>query len=79
MTQVHRTLDPAGVPPATGAAAGTQMAAATTARPVYRDVKNTVYSGREALGRTNVVAPPRPSPTVARGGFGRTGIGTASS
>jgi uncharacterized protein YgiB involved in biofilm formation len=77
-----RTLGgPAGVPPGTGAAAGTapQTAAATAARPVYRDVKNTVYSGREALGRTNVVAPPRPSPTVARGGFGRTGIGTVSS
>lgn len=49
-------------------------------RPVYRDVNNTVYSGREPLGQTRLLAPPRPSPTtVARGGFGRTGLGTVSS
>jgi uncharacterized protein YgiB involved in biofilm formation len=64
-------------PPAAGSAAPPPGAATT--RPVYRDVNNTVYSGRESLGRTNVVAPPRPSPTVARGGFGRTGTGTVSS
>jgi uncharacterized protein YgiB involved in biofilm formation len=74
-----RTLSGGGafVPPRTGAQAPAQTA--TTARPVYRDVNNTVYSGREALGRTHTVAPPRPSPTVARGGFGRTGTGTVSS
>jgi uncharacterized protein YgiB involved in biofilm formation len=76
-----RTLGgPAYVPPAAGQQAPpTQTASAATGRPVYRDVNNTVYSGRESLGRTNVVAPPRPSPTVARGGFGRTGTGTVSS
>jgi uncharacterized protein YgiB involved in biofilm formation len=67
---------PAFVPPAAGAQAPPQAA---TARPVYRDVNNTVYSGRETLGRTHTVAPPRPSPTVARGGFGRTGTSTVSS
>ena len=76
-----RTLGgPAYVPPAAGQQAPPQQtASAATGRPVYRDVNNTVYSGRESLGRTNVVAPPRPSPTVARGGFGRTGTGTVSS
>ena len=74
-----RTLGGGGafLPPGAGAQAPAQTA--TTARPVYRDVNNTVYSGREALGRTHTVAPPRPSPTVARGGFGSTGTGTVSS
>lgn len=74
-----RTLGgPAYVPPAAGAQAPAPQTAAA-GRPVYRDVNNTVYSGREALGRTQAIAPPRPSPTVARGGFGRTGTGTVSS
>jgi uncharacterized protein YgiB involved in biofilm formation len=69
---------PAFAPPGTAQqpAAG---AGAATGRPVYRDVNNTVYSGKESLGQTRVVAPPRPAPTVARGGFGRTGTGTVSS
>jgi uncharacterized protein YgiB involved in biofilm formation len=77
-----RTLGgPATMPPAAGTQAPPQQtaSAAGTARPVYRDVSNTVYSGRETLGRTQAIAPPRPSPTVARGGFGRTGTGTVSS
>jgi uncharacterized protein YgiB involved in biofilm formation len=74
-----RTLGgPGYVPPAAGAQAPSQQTAAA-GRPVYRDVNNTVYSGRETLGRTQAIAPPRPSPTVARGGFGRTGFGTVSS
>jgi uncharacterized protein YgiB involved in biofilm formation len=74
-----RTLGgPAYVPPTAGQQPA-QTASAATGRPVYRDVNNTVYSGRESLGRTQTIAPPRPSPTVARGGFGRTGTGTVSS
>jgi uncharacterized protein YgiB involved in biofilm formation len=73
-----RTLGgPGFVPPTTGAQAPPQAAA--RAQPVYRDVNNTVYSGNQTLGRTQALAPPRPSPTVARGGFGRTGTGTVSS
>jgi uncharacterized protein YgiB involved in biofilm formation len=83
-----RTLGgPGFVPPAAGAPPPGQQqatgggggASGFTSRPVYRDVNNTVYSGRETLGRTHTVAPPRPSPTVARGGFGRTGTSTVSS
>lgn len=48
-------------------------------QPVYRDVRNTVYSGDRTLGRTSIAPPPRPATNVARGGFGRTGTGTVSS
>jgi uncharacterized protein YgiB involved in biofilm formation len=67
--------------PAFGSGAGQQTASADTAtgKPVYRDVNNRVYSGSTSLGQTRVVAPPRPAPTVARGGFGSTGTGTVSS
>lgn len=62
------------------AAAGGTAGSAYYARPVYRDVNNAVYSGREALGTTRVLPPPKAAPTsIARGGFGRTGTGTVSS
>jgi uncharacterized protein YgiB involved in biofilm formation len=69
---------PAYMPPGQ-APQQTARADAPSGKPVYRDVNNRVYSGRESLGQTRVVAPPRPAPTVARGGFGRTGTGTVSS
>lgn len=69
---------PAFTPPGAGPQQ-TASADATTGKPVYRDVNNRVYSGNTSLGQTRVVAPPRPAPTVARGGFGSTGTGTVSS
>ncbi len=69
---------PVGSPPA-AAPQQTARADAATGKPVYRDVNNRVYSGRESLGQTRVMAPPRAAPGVARGGFGRTGTGTVSS
>lgn len=51
-----------------------------TSQPVYRDANNTVYSGRQALGQTRIMPPPKAAPSsVARGGFGRTGTGFGTS
>jgi uncharacterized protein YgiB involved in biofilm formation len=71
---------PGFVPPQAGTQAPPAGAGAATGKPVYRDVNNTVYSGRENLGQTRAFAPPRPAATsIARGGFGRSGTSTVSS
>lgn len=51
------------------------------AQPVYRDTSNTAYTGNKTLGRVNdrFSPPPRaPGDQVARGGFGRSAVGSAS-
>jgi uncharacterized protein YgiB involved in biofilm formation len=51
-------------------------------QPVYRDTDNRAYSGNKPIGRfdTASMPPPRaPANSVARGGFGRSAVGTSSS
>ncbi|MBI3710958.1 MAG: DUF1190 domain-containing protein [Proteobacteria bacterium] len=59
-----------------------------TAQPLYRDLNNTAYSGRDTVGRISEsrMSPPRApsggrvaSAGVARGGFGSSASGSASS
>jgi uncharacterized protein YgiB involved in biofilm formation len=49
-------------------------------QPVYRDTTNTAYSGNKTLGRVNerFSPPPRTPGQVARGGFGGSAVGPAS-
>lgn len=63
----------------TGSSGGSaRFGSYSSGRPVYRDVDNTVYSGKETLGQTRAFSPPRASST-SRGGFGRTGTTTVAS
>ena len=60
------------------------------AQPVYRDTKNTAYAGRQPLGTLDNSRMPPPqrvagtsgapsfAGTAARGGFGRSGVGSSS-
>ncbi|MBL8703073.1 MAG: DUF1190 domain-containing protein [Alphaproteobacteria bacterium] len=58
-----------GFRPSTGAAS------AATARPIYRDASNQVFSGRSALGASKIAA----AGGVSRGGFGSTSRSYSSS
>jgi uncharacterized protein YgiB involved in biofilm formation len=51
-------------------------------QPVYRDTENRAYSGNKPIGRFDSASmpPPRaPASSIARGGFGRSAVGTSSS
>jgi uncharacterized protein YgiB involved in biofilm formation len=50
-------------------------------QPVYRDTANTAYSGNKTLGKVNERFSPPPSAPgqqAARGGFGQSAVGSAS-
>jgi uncharacterized protein YgiB involved in biofilm formation len=65
---------------ATGSSGGSSTSGGRYySRPVFRDIDNTVYSGKETLGQTRAFSPPRATSTAVRGGFGRTGSTSVAS